>query len=68
MLIAKFTILAIDNIELVIVLILIFYSTFSLFEKKDFLSIIKYLFVSLLSLLLYLKLYIGFFSSIVLLK
>ncbi len=68
LLIGKYTLLPVDNLELVIVLILIFYSTYSLFQKRDLIYIIKYLFVSLLSLSLYLILSIGFFLTLVLLR
>jgi len=68
MFIGKYTWFPVDNLELVIVFILIFYSTFSLFQKRDLIHIIKYLFVSLLSLLLYFILSTGFFLTLVLLR
>ena len=68
MFIAKFALVEIDNIELVILLLLIFYSSFSLFQKKDFGSIVKYSLVSLFSIVLYIILGVGFFFLIVSLK
>lgn len=68
MFIGKFALIEIDTIELIILLLLIFYSSFSLFQKKDFLSVVKYTLVSLFSLLLYIIFGVGFFFLIVLLR
>jgi len=68
MFIGKFTEVEIDNIELGILLILIFYSSLSLFQQKSLLSVVKYALVSIFSLILYLIFALGFFFLIVLLK
>ena len=53
MFIGKFALVDMDNIELGILLILVFYSSFSLFEQKHFSSVVKYTLVSFFSLGLY---------------
>ena len=68
MFIDKFTKIEIDSIELGILLVLIFYSSFSLFQEKNFLSVVKYALVSIFSLVLYLIFALGFFFLIVSLK
>ncbi len=68
MFIGKFALVDIDNIELGILLILVFYCSFSLFEQKHFSSVVKYALVSFFSLGLYIIFGIGFFFLIVSLK
>ena len=68
MFIGKFTVVEIDNIELGILFILIFYSSFSLFHQKGFLSVLKFALVSIFSLVLYLIFAIVIFFVIVSLK
>jgi len=68
MFIGRFAQIEIDNLELGLLLILIFYSSFSLFQQKDSLSVVKYALVSIFSLGLYIIFALGFFFSIVLLK
>lgn len=60
----KFAGFEIDNIEIAILLLLIFYSSFSLFQQKDVWSVIKYALVSIFSLGLYILFGIGFFFLI----
>ena len=53
MFIDKFAKVEIDNIELGILILLIFYSSFSLFQKKNFGSLVKYAMVGFFSFSLY---------------
>ncbi len=68
MFIGKFALVDIDNIEIGILLILVFYSSFSLFEQKHFSSVVKYALVSFFSLGLYIIFALSFFFLIVSLK
>ena len=68
MFIGKFTSVEVDNIELVVLILLISYSSFSLFQGKDFWSVLKYLLVGLFGLVFYFLLAIGFFFITVSLK
>ncbi len=68
MFIGRFFEVEIDSIELGFLLILIFYSSFSLFQQKSFGAIVKYALVSFFSLGLYIIFALGFFFLIVLYK
>ena len=68
MFIAKFAMIDIDNIGLAILILLIFYSSFSLFRNFNFWSVVKYSLVSLLSLVLFIIFGVGFFFLIMLLQ
>lgn len=64
----KFTAAEVDNTELGILLLLIFYSSFSLFQKKKLGYFVRYVLVSFFSLILYIIFGLGFFFLIVSLK
>ena len=68
MFVGKYALVEVDNLELLILLILIFYSSLSLFQKYDFWSLSKYLLISVFSLVLYIVFGVGFFLLIVMLK
>ena len=53
MMVSNFTDLKLNNLQLVILIIYTFYSAFSLFQSAKFGSIVKYICISLFSLILY---------------
>jgi uncharacterized MnhB-related membrane protein len=68
MIIGKMTYLNVDMVELVVLVLLIFYGALSFFQNSKFGYIIKYALMSLFSLVSYTILALVFFFLIVLLK